>query len=125
MACALFPKVTGISNVISVPLPSSLLRRISPPIRRTSSREMDKPKPDPWCLRVNEVSAWTKGSKIASDNFLLIPIPVSVTDKTSRFWSYEIVTMINPVLVNLTELLSSDAAVYKVYLNKFINIRVQ
>src|SRR5271156_2331618 len=39
-------KLIGNSIVISVPFPSSLSSRISPPIRRTNSREMESPRPD-------------------------------------------------------------------------------
>jgi len=59
----------------------------------------------PWCFRVSDVSAWTNGSKIASESFLLMPMPVSLTEKTRWLPSNETVTAIYPLDVNLIELL--------------------
>ena len=62
----------------------------------------------PWCFRVSDVSAWTKGSKMASERFLLMPMPVSLTEKTRWLPSNETVTAIYPLDVNLIELLGLD-----------------
>jgi hypothetical protein len=46
------------------PRPGALSRRISPPIRVTRWLEMDSPRPVPPNLRVIELSAWEKASKM-------------------------------------------------------------
>ena len=61
------------------PTPGRLSTPMSPSMRRTSSREIARPKPVPPYLRVVEPSAWlnarNKRSRISSG----MPMPVSMT----------------------------------------------
>src|SRR5690606_40877929 len=50
---------------------------ISPPMASTSLWQMFRPRPDPWCRLVKEVSSWKKG---ANSSWILssgMPMPVS------------------------------------------------
>ncbi len=61
-----------------LPLPTSLVQPIRPPINSTKPLLMANPRPVPPYWRVVEESAWVKRSKIISALFAAIPIPVSM-----------------------------------------------
>ena len=64
-----------------LPLPTALSRRYRPFIKRTSWAEIASPRPVPPKGRVVELSACTKGRKIASCFSGGMPMPVSATEK--------------------------------------------
>ncbi|PMQ07115.1 hypothetical protein JaAD80_28040 [Janthinobacterium sp. AD80] len=70
---------TAKRNTAPSPSADSTLR--SPPIRRTNSREIVRPRPVPACATA--LSACTNGSKMRSRSCSAMPVPVSRTEKTS------------------------------------------
>src|SRR6185437_2105503 len=81
-------QVWGRYRVKVLPLLGVLLRRISPPSRRDSSRLMARPRPVPPYLRLVEPSACWKASKMICCFSLGMPMPVSLTEIaiTERAW---------------------------------------
>ena len=92
-----------------LPLPTSLETAISPPRAWAMRRLMVSPRPVPPYCRVTEVSACTKGSKMASNFSAGMPTPVSITWMVS--WGLVLSctssarTCTPPVFVNLMALL--------------------
>ncbi len=79
LVCSGKPTVTVKVKVL--PMPGVLCREIVPPISSTSCLLMASPSPLPPNLRVVELSAWTKGRNSLSHPSLVMPSPVSRTEK--------------------------------------------
>ena len=92
-----------------VPSPAWLSSQIFPPMRSTSSLQMDSPRPVPVKRRVVEASTCVKGAKIRFWSSSAMPMPVSRT--LIRSWtsdpsrdSTDTCTTTSPCSVNLMEL---------------------
>lgn len=68
----------------SASFPRALSTRSEPPMRCTSSLDIDSPKPVPPNRRVIDESDWTKASKICASFSCEMPIPVSDTETSIR-----------------------------------------
>ncbi len=95
---------SGRSQPNSEPFPGSLITHSFPPISRTSSRQTGRPRPAPPKLRVLELSAWAKRSKMRSCWSAAMPGPVSRTSIRTVSPSRWTRTITSPRLVNFTAL---------------------
>mmetsp|Transcript_11472 Transcript_11472/g.28542 ORF Transcript_11472/g.28542 Transcript_11472/m.28542 type:complete len:270 (+) Transcript_11472:1081-1890(+) len=94
----------GSCSVNFVPCVASsvlLLTEMVPPCASTSDLTMARPRPDPSYLREEDMSLWTKGSNMSTDESFLMPTPVSCT-KISTWWRCSSApSLIMPEWVNL------------------------
>ena len=100
-----FPS-TGRRAVKVLPRPGSLSTVMSPPSRRQNLRLMARPSPVPPYLRVVEASACTNSPKSLSFCPGVMPIPLSLTAKDTRWSARRVISsLMRPFSVNLQALL--------------------